>query len=120
MRVRLTKGFHFDASHRLDNLSEDHPCYHLHGHSYRVDVEVEGEVDAKTGFLIDYADIKKTVAPIIDQLDHKHLNDIAGLELTSTEYICAWLWARIKPQLPILSKITIYETGSSKCEYTGE
>ena len=120
MKVRLTKGFHFEASHRLDHLSTDHPCYNLHGHSYRVVIEVAGEVNPKTGFLIDYADIKKAVLPIIDQLDHKHLNDIEDLELTSTEYICAWLWRHIKPNLPILTKITIHETGSNSCEYTGE
>ena len=58
---------------------------------------------------LDYADIKKAVLPIIDQLDHKHLNDIEDLELTSTEYICAWLWRHIKPNLPILTKITIHD-----------
>jgi len=120
MKVRLTKKFRFEASHRLDHLPEDHPCYPLHGHSYKVDIEVYGEVDEATGFLIDYHDIKRIAGPIIARLDHTHLNDIDDLPLTSTEYICKWLWDRIKKDLPILSRITIYETGSSKCEYSGE
>lgn len=120
MKVRLSKMFRFEASHRLDHLPTEHPCHHLHGHSYKVEVEVYGEVNPETGFLIDYADIKRVVNPIVKQLDHKHLNDIDDLEMTSTEYIARWLWERIMPELPILSRITIFETGTSKCEYTGE
>lgn len=120
MKVRLSKQFFFEASHRLEHLGKDHPCYNLHGHSYRVEVEVYGDVDEKTGFLIDYADIKKAAGPIIDQLDHTHLNDIKGLELTTTEFIARWLWQRIQPDLPILSKIIIYETAKTRCEYAGD
>ncbi len=120
MIVKLTKNFSFEASHRFDHLPEDHPCYNLHGHSYRVRVEVTGEVDEQTGFLLDYADLKAAIQPIIKRLDHKHLNDIEGLRLTSTEHLIKWLWDRLKPTLPILSKITIFETDSTSCEYTGE
>lgn len=120
MKVRLTKEFHFEASHRLDHLPIDHPCHQLHGHGYRVAVEVYGEVDSQTGFLIDYADLKRIVRPVVAQLDHQHLNEIEGLTLTTAEHIAAWLWKKIKPQLPILSRITIYETATTRCEYTGE
>ncbi len=120
MRVKLSKRFHFEASHRLEHLPKDHPCYNLHGHSYRVEIEVAGEVDPSTGFLIDYAEIKKAATPVIKMLDHTHLNDIDGLELTTTEYICHWLWERILPDLPQLSRITIFETDSSRCIYEGK
>ncbi len=120
MKARLSKEFHFEASHRLDHLSVDHPCYQLHGHSYRVEVEVYGEVDPKTGFVIDYRDLKAIVGPVIGRLDHRHLNDVEGLEITSTEHIARWLWNEIKPRLPILSKIIIYETTSTRCEYEGD
>jgi 6-pyruvoyltetrahydropterin/6-carboxytetrahydropterin synthase len=120
MKVTLSQQFHFDASHQLDHLPADHPCHNLHGHGYVVTVEVAGEVDPKTGFLIDYREIHKIVRPLIDQLDHHHLNDVAGLEITSTEYLARWLWERIKPKLAILSKITISETPLTKCEYRGE
>lgn len=120
MKVKLTKLFRFEASHCLDQLPKDHVCNRMHGHSYRVKVEVSGEVDPKTGFLIDYSDMKEIVQPIIDQLDHGHLNDIDGLNITSTEYLAAWLWNKIKPKLDQLSKLTIYETDSTSCEYTGQ
>lgn len=120
MKVRLTKQFLFEASHRLDHLSPDHPCYNLHGHSYRVEVEIFGDVNEQTGFLIDYADIKKAAAPVIALLDHRHLNDIPELPTTTTEHICRWLWGRLKTSLPMLSRITIYETHSTSCTYEGE
>ena len=120
MKVRLTNDFHFESSHALVHLPESHPCYPLHGHSYTVTVEVTGDVDPSTGFLIDYAAIKAVVRPIIDLLDHRHLNDVEGLPLTTAEHIAAFLWHRIKPQLPSLSRITISETASTKCIYEGE
>jgi len=120
MKVRLSRTFSFEASHRLDHLGVEHPCYNLHGHSYRVEIEVYGEVDETTGFLIDYSEIAKIVRSIVKRLDHTHLNDVEGLPLTSTEHIGRWLWERIQPELPILSRITIYETDSSKCVFEGE
>ena len=120
MKVRLTKEFLFEASHRLDHLPKDHPCFNLHGHSYRVEIEVSGEVNEQTGFLIDYSDIKAAAAPIIKKLDHCHLNDIPELPTTTTEHIARWLWQHLKPTLPILTRITIYETHSTSCTYEGE
>jgi 6-pyruvoyltetrahydropterin/6-carboxytetrahydropterin synthase len=120
MKVRLTKEFRFEASHRLAHLPEDHPCYRLHGHGYRVEIEVYGEVDPETGFLLDYGDLKKIVQPVIAQLDHHHLNDIDGIQTTSAEHIVFWLWQAIKPKLPLLSRIVLHETGSTSCEYRGE
>jgi 6-pyruvoyltetrahydropterin/6-carboxytetrahydropterin synthase len=120
MKVRLSRQFHFEASHALEHLPESHPCHPLHGHSYGVTVDVVGEVDETTGFLIDYADIHRAVKPTIDLLDHHHLNDVDGLRLSTTEYIAKFLWDRIKPRLPQLSRITISETGITRCEYEGE
>lgn len=120
MKVRLSRMFRFEASHRLEHLGKDHECYNLHGHSYRVEVEIYGDVDETTGFLTDYSEIDRLARPIIKQLDHTHLNDVENLALSSTEFIARWLWTKIKPVLPLLSKITIYETDSSKCIFEGE
>ncbi len=120
MKVRLTKEFRFDASHRLEQLPPEHPCHRLHGHGYRVEIEVYGEVDSKTGFLMDYGDLKRIVRPVIDQLDHQHLNDIPGIGTSSAEHIAHWLWLHLKPQIPQLSRIILHESDSSSCEYAGE
>ena len=120
MKVSLSRKFRFEASHCLSHLPEDHPCHNLHGHSYNLEIEVSGEVDEESGFLVDYAEIKRAVGPLLDQLDHKHLNDIEGLEKPTTELIARWLWKRISASLPQLSKISIQETPATRCEYQGE
>ncbi len=120
MKARLTHEFRFEASHQLNHLSSDHPCYRLHGHSYAVVIEVTGDVNEATGFLVDYADIVKAVQPVIDRLDHNHLNDVPGLRIASAEFIAAWLWKEIKPHLPILFRISVAETALTRCEYSGD
>ncbi len=120
MKVRLSKTFGFEAAHDLPTFPEGHKCRRLHGHSYRFEVIVEGEVDPKPGYLLDYGEIKKVVDPIVRQLDHYYLNKISGLENSTSEILAGWLWTRIKPSLPLLAKIIVYETCTSACEYCGE
>ena len=119
MRVRLQKDFGFEAAHRLPHVPEGHKCARLHGHSFQVTVEVEGEVDAQQGWLVDYAEIKAAYAPVRDRLDHHYLNEIEGLENPTSEVLAAWLYERIKPALPSLVRITVAETCTSRCVYEG-
>jgi 6-pyruvoyltetrahydropterin/6-carboxytetrahydropterin synthase len=119
MKVRLSKSFRFEAAHLLPTFPEGHKCRRLHGHSFRFDVIVEGEVDPALGYLIDYGDIKRVVDPIVKQLDHYYLNEIPGLENPTSEVLSQWLWKRIKPALPLLSRIIVYETCTSSCEHDG-
>lgn len=119
MFVRLTKTFHFEAAHDLPTFPEGHKCRRLHGHSFRFDVIVEGDVDPAKGYLIDYGQIKELTEPIVAQLDHRYLNDIQGLKNPTSENLSKWLWDQLKPFLPALSCITVYETCTSACEYRG-
>lgn len=119
MRVRLQKEFGFEAAHRLPQVPEGHKCARLHGHSFRVTVEVEGEVDPERGWLVDYAEIKAATAPVREQLDHHYLNEIEGLENPTSEVLAAWLWDRIRPALPSLCRIVVAETCTSACIYEG-
>lgn len=120
MHVRLAKTFHFEAAHDLPTFPEGHKCRRLHGHSFRFDVIVEGEVDQAKGYLIDFGDIKTAAEPLVEQLDHCYLNDIQGLSNPTSENLARWLWERLKPRLPPLSAIVIYETCTSRCEYRGD
>jgi 6-pyruvoyltetrahydropterin/6-carboxytetrahydropterin synthase len=120
MTVRLSKTFRFEAAHDLPTFPPGHKCRRLHGHSFRFDVVVEGRVDPKLGYLIDYGDIKQAAGPIVKRLDHYYLNEIEGLENPTSENLARWLWDQLKPSLPLLSAIVVYETCTSVCEYRGE
>ncbi|MCA9242572.1 MAG: 6-carboxytetrahydropterin synthase QueD [Phycisphaerales bacterium] len=120
MRVRLSKTFTFEAAHFLPTFPEGHKCRRLHGHSFRVDVVVAGEIDPAVGYLVDYGAIKAACEPIRVQLDHHCLNEVPGLENPTAEMIAAWIWARLKPGLPLLAEVIVHETCTSRCEYRGE
>jgi 6-pyruvoyltetrahydropterin/6-carboxytetrahydropterin synthase len=119
MHIRLSKQFHFEAAHDLPTFPEGHKCRRLHGHSFRFDVVVEGEVDPAIGYLIDYGDIKTVTEPIVKHLDHYYLNEIEGLSNSTSEMLAKWIWEHLKPKLPLLSAIIVYETCTSMCEYRG-
>lgn len=119
MNVRLVKTFTFEAAHRLPSFPEGHKCRRLHGHSYRVDVVVAGDVDPARGYLIDFGDVKAACEPVRQRLDHYYLNEIEGLENPTAEILAAWLWSRLKPVLPQLTEIVIHETCMSRCEFRG-
>lgn len=120
MNVELTREFTFEAAHRLPETPEGHKCRRLHGHSYRITVEVSGEIDPQTGWLIDFADLKEAWQPLHDQLDHYYLNEVEGLENPTSEILARWIWTRLEPSLPILSAITVHETCTTACTYRGE
>jgi 6-pyruvoyltetrahydropterin/6-carboxytetrahydropterin synthase len=113
------QDFYFEAAHRLPNAPEGHRCRQLHGHSFEVQIACEGEIDPEAGWLIDFGDIRRTVKPLLDQLDHRYLNEIEGLENPTAENLARWIWARLKPTLPLLSQVTVAEKRTSRCEYRG-
>lgn len=119
MHVRLEKTFTFEAAHWLPHFPDGHKCRRLHGHSFRIDVVVAGEVDPRTGVLLDYGDIKAAYEPLRRQLDHYCLNEIDGLANPTSELLAAWIWERLAPGLPQLAEIIVHETCTSRCSYRG-
>ncbi len=117
--MRIFKEFHFDSAHFLPQVPDGHKCKEVHGHTYRLTLYFEGELDESFGWVIDFAEIKKEVKPIIDSIDHRLLNDIDGLENPTCEVIAVWLWRRIKKRIPQLCKIKLYETLTSGAVYEG-
>jgi 6-pyruvoyltetrahydropterin/6-carboxytetrahydropterin synthase len=120
IKLEIFKVFHIEAAHRLPNLPETHKCRRLHGHSFRVEIHISGEVSQQQGWIMDFADLKSAFKPLYEQLDHHYLNEVEGLENPTSENLARWIWQRLKPALPVLSKIVIQETCTSGCVYTGE
>lgn len=118
--MEIFKTFTIDAAHWLPNVPAGHKCGRLHGHSFRIEIHVSGPVDPRMGWVMDFADLKKAFKPLEEQLDHHCLNEVAGLENPTSENIARWLWTRLRPALPGLSKIAVQETRTSGCIYAGE
>ena len=69
---------------------------------------------------MDFADVTRAFQPLYEQLDHHYLNDIPGLENPTSEILAMWIWARLKPSLPLLSKVVVRETCTAGCAYSGD
>jgi len=117
--MEIFKRFMFEAAHRLPNVPDGHKCARLHGHSFGVEIAVAGPVGEHTGWVMDFSEIKAAYAPLHDILDHSFLNEIPGLENPTSEILAIWIWDRLAPQLPGLSRITVHETCNAGCTYTG-
>jgi 6-pyruvoyltetrahydropterin/6-carboxytetrahydropterin synthase len=120
VKVSLVKTFSFESAHRLPKVPEGHKCARLHGHSFAVEVVVSGEVDEQAGWYVDYADIAAAWRPLHEALDHRYLNEIPGLENPTSELLARWIWERLAPTLPGLSRLIVKETCQSRCEYAGD
>ena len=120
MKVRLTKDFIIEAAQSLPKVPTGHKCARIHGHTFTIEISVEGEVDPETGWFYDHALISSAMRPIVEQLDHSHLNDIPGLENPTIELMAGWLWKKLDPQLPGLAEIMIHETPRARCSYKGD
>jgi 6-pyruvoyltetrahydropterin/6-carboxytetrahydropterin synthase len=118
--MELFKQFSIEAAHWLPNVPADHKCRRMHGHSFQIQVHVRGPVDPHLGWVMDFAEIKAAFAPVEDEIDHRCLNDVAGLENPTSENLARWLWKRLRPALPLLSKIVVQETCTSGCVFEGE
>lgn len=118
--MEIFKEFTIEAAHWLPNVPEGHKCRRMHGHSFHIQVSVRGPVDPRLGWVMDFADIKAAWRAVHDQLDHRCLNDVAGLDNPTSENLARWIWTRLAPQLPGLSKVAVRETCTSGCVYAGE
>jgi len=119
-RMEIFKVFTIEAAHYLPNVAEGHKCRRLHGHSFGIELAVGGPLGQETGWVMDFGDITAAFQPIHAQLDHRYLNEIEGLANPTSENLARWIWQRLRPVLPQLSKITVRETCTCGCVYFGE
>ncbi len=114
MRARLTKDFTFEAAQTLPNAPEGHKCRGMHGHSFKIEVSVEGNVDPDIGWIYDHAEISDAMKPLLKILDHSYLNDIEGLENPTIEKMAEWFWNKLQSQCPGLCEIVVHETPTAQ------
>lgn len=116
--MKLTKVFTFDAAHFLTRYHGK--CEALHGHTYRLEVTVEGPVN-EDGMVMDFLELKTLVkSRVLSRVDHQNLND--HFENPSAELVAVWIWDQLNDGLPEgvrLSAVKLFETAESFVEYTG-
>jgi len=118
--MRIFREMNFEAAHRLPHVPANHKCGRLHGHSYKVEIHIQGQVSETSGMVIDFADVKVAFQPLMDRLDHYYLNDIEGLENPTAENLSVWIWDRLKPALPALCMVLVKETCTAGAVFEGE
>ena len=117
---KITKQFGFEASHCLTHLKEGHPCRNVHGHSYKVELELQSEILNKEGMIIDYRDLDWVKKWIEGTFDHRHLNDVLKEKegwFTTSENLALFIYRCLKSALPELSAVTVKETEKTSARY---
>ncbi len=120
MKMEIAQDFTFEAAHFLPKVPEGHKCRRLHGHSYKVTIQLRGPVDEAKGWIVDFFDIDEAVRPVRERLDHYLLNEIPGLDNPTSENIARFVWDRLAPRLAGLSEVVVHETCQSRSIYRGE
>ena len=115
----IFRVFQVEAAHYLPNVPDGHKCARMHGHSFRIEIHVSGTPGTETGWVMDFADLKRTFQPLYEQLDHRLLNEIEGLENPTSENLAQWIWNHLSRELPELSKVVVQETCNAGCVYRG-
>ncbi len=111
----VSREFSFSAAHNLPSYRGK--CEKLHGHTYRIRVTVEGEVN-KEGIVFDFAQLKREVEEkVLKVLDHSYLNEI--IYPPSAENIALWVWKRLKDSLP-LKEVRVYESPDTFVTFCGD
>ncbi len=110
--MKIFKEATFEAAHRLPNVPPAHRCHNLHGHNYRVRVECEGPLDPTLGWVCDFADVDAATAPLLKMLDHRYLNEVAGLENPTSEAIAAGILERLRATALPVSAVVVWENES--------
>ena len=118
--LELTFAFGFDAAHRFDAFPEGHPNRRLHGHSFQVEVAVQGTPDPDTGFVIEFSQLEAACAALRATLDHQVLNDVAGLEQPSLERLSIWIWEHLAGRVERVARVTVRrDSRGQSCTYRG-
>ncbi len=115
--MRITKQFTFDSAHWLPKVPSAHKCRRLHGHTYHVELGLEGDLDPQMGWVVDYGEITAAFKPLLEKLDHQCLNELAGLDNPTAENLAVWIFRRLKPDLPLLTDVLVRETPSTSAIY---
>jgi len=115
-QAHVWRRYVLHAAHQLPNVPAGHKCGRMHGHGFEVLLHARQDgLQAVDGDRLDAC-----WAPLHRQLDHACLNDMAGLHNPTSEVLSGWLWGQLKPVLPELTSVTVFETASCGASHDGQ
>ncbi len=117
MKFELKTQFRIESARFLPNLPDGHPCKRLHGHGFEIILRLIGPLDPEIGWVRDYHEIEKTARPVLNQIDHRVLNEVPGLENPTSELLCQWLFEKLKPSISELVQVSVRETPGTECSF---
>lgn len=118
--MEIAYRFGFDAAHHFDSFPEGHRYRGVHGHSFQVEVALEGTPDPASGFVFDLGEVERACLEVRGDLDHRVLNEIQGLATPSLENLCLWIWGALAPRFANLSRVTVRrDSCGQSCSYNG-
>lgn len=116
--AHVWRRYLFQSAHQLPHVPEGHKCGRMHGHGFEVIVHANKNLGG-ADLSIDYDHLDALWAPLHAQVDYRCLNDLPGMDNPTSEMLSSWFWQRLKPALPELSWITVFETGSCGANFDG-
>lgn len=117
--AHVWRRFRFHAAHQLPNVPPGHKCGRMHGHGFEVIIHANQDIGSQA-LSIDYDYLEDIWAPFQEKLNYRCLNEIEGLGNPTSENLAAWIWANMKPKLPELSWVTVFETGLCGANFDGK
>lgn len=107
----------FSSAHNLRGYKGK--CEDLHGHNWKVEVAASSDKLDKAGMVLDFKFLKKELHKALEKLDHAYLNNIAYFKKTNptSENIAKYIYDRLKPKVPILKSVTVWESENSSATY---
>ena len=117
--MKIFRTYRIHAARYIPTLNDIHPCKKMHGHTFKIIIELDGPIN-NDGFVMDFYDLDKIVKDkVISKIDHKVLNDISGLKNPSSEHLAVWVWEQLIIELDYLHQVTISEDHGTGIKYLG-
>jgi 6-pyruvoyltetrahydropterin/6-carboxytetrahydropterin synthase len=107
---RIWKDFNLDSALRLKHAPAGHPLAALHGHTYKLRLQLTAPLDTVMGWALDFGDVKEVFKPVFKALDHHALQDIPDLPDTDAAHLAQWALAQARQRLPQLDRVDVFET----------
>ena len=119
--MKIFRTYIIHCARHIPTLDDEHICKNMHGHTFNILVELDGPINKKTGFVMDFFDLDNIVKrEVITKIDHKLLNEIKGLENPTSEHLAIWIWKKLLNHIDCLSNISVSEELGTGVQYSGQ